>query len=139
MEKKTQKDFYADIVELALANDRKDIADFAQGRIDLLAKKSASKKPTKTQEANEGLKKSIVEALGSDKLTVTEILAKVAPMYPDTTLSNQKVTALVRQLVLDGVLARNANGKRTEFSIVVDEDEEQGTEDVDLDTEVDEA
>ena len=139
MEKKTQKDFYADIVELALANDRKDIAEFAQGRIDLLAKKSASKKPTKTQEANVGLKNSIVEALGSDKLTVTEILAKVAPIYPDTVLSNQKVTALARQLVLEGVLARNANGKRTEFSVIVDEDEVLDVEGDELDTEADEA
>ena len=41
--KMTQRDYFNEIIELAKANERKDIVEFAEGRIAVLDKKSANK------------------------------------------------------------------------------------------------
>ena len=84
-----------------------------------LAKKYGNKKPTKTQVANEGLKDKIVEVLvTADKgLTVTEILSKGA-FGADVT--NQKVTALLRQLIADGKVVKEADKKKSYFKAVAE-------------------
>ena len=41
--KKTQKDFYKDIIAMAKEMGRDDIVDFAEGRIEMLEKKAGSK------------------------------------------------------------------------------------------------
>ena len=113
--KKTQKEFFNDIIALAKANDREDLVEFAQSRIDAIDKKSANKKQTATQAENEGLKVKIAEVLGGfEKATVSEL------MKADTelgALSNQKVTALLRQMVADGKVVKTADKKKSYFSI----------------------
>ena len=94
--KMTQKDYFNEIIALARANDRMDIVTFAEGRIEALNKKSGSKKPTKTQEENVSLKEEIVSVLTSEGATVTEIQTKSETLG---TLSNQRVSALLKQLV----------------------------------------
>ena len=84
--------------------------------------RKTNKKPTKTQKENEGLKDEILEILvTADKaMTVTEILAtKVLPEE----VVNQKVTALLRQLIAEGRVEKVVDKKKSYFR-AVDEEEE---------------
>lgn len=79
-----------------------DAVDFIDHEVNLLAKKNSgeNKKPTKAQEENEGYKALILEFL-TDKngVTCTDIL-KGVPVLSE--FSNQKISALMRQLRLAG-------------------------------------
>ena len=116
--KMTQKDFYNEIITLAAANDRSDIVEFAEGRIAVLEKKAGNKKPTKTQEENEVLKGVILNTLTTEGVTVTELQGKADEL---SVLSNQRVSALLRQLVTDGKVVKNIDKKKSYFSLAIAE------------------
>ena len=79
-------------------------------------KASAPKKPTKIQEANEGVKDIIKEVLdGQVPMTISKIMARSTEL---SALSNQKVASLVRQLVEAGVLVRTEEKRKAYFSLV---------------------
>lgn len=75
---------------------------------------SAEKKPTKTQVANEATKELVLEVLreAGEKLTVSELQTKHADL---SAMSNQKVAALVRQLVKEGKVERVEEGRKAYF------------------------
>ena len=78
--------------------------------------KSGERKPTKTQIANEGFKSIIVYNMEHGRLyTITEI-AKEMPFGEE--LSNQRVSALVRQLKDAGIVARTEEKRKAYFSLV---------------------
>ena len=112
--KMTQRDFYNEIIALAKANDREDIVEFAEGRIAVLDRKSENKKPTKTQEENEVLKGVILDTLTNEGVTVTDLQSKNEEL---SALSNQRVSALLRQLVADGKVVKEVDKKKSYFSI----------------------
>ena len=115
--KMTQRDYFNEIIAMAEAVNRNDIVDFAKGRIEALDKKSANKKATKTQVENEGIKTMIEGAMATlDKAaTVTEIQAADASLGE---LSNQRVSALLRQMIADGKVVKTIEGKKSLFSLV---------------------
>lgn len=92
------------------------LVDFINHELELLAKKnSADKKPTAQQTANEAIKSAIVEAMEANRLyTVTEIQKSVAECAE---LSNQRVSALLRQLKDDGVVVRTEDKRKAFFSL----------------------
>lgn len=99
----------------ALLADNKELVEFCDHELELLAKKNASdKKATPNQVANEGIKDTIVEALtaNGDKMTVTDIQKSL-----DTELSNQKISSLLRQLVADGKVARVEDKRKAYFTV----------------------
>ena len=114
MEKKiTKKEMFTQIRE-AVA-DNADMVAFIDHEIELLSKKSGSKKPTATQIANEGLKATILSILeGSEGMTASEVLVSSDEF---TGLSNQKITALLRQLVLNGSVTKITDNKKTLFKL----------------------
>jgi hypothetical protein len=114
--KMTQRDFFNEIIALAKANDRDDIVEFAEGRIAVLDKKKASSKMTKTQEENVCIKNILAEVVGTfaEGATVTEIL-KADDRLAD--LSNQKVSALLRQMVEEGKVVKTTDKKKSIFSL----------------------
>ena len=82
-----------------------------------LEKKSgAERKPTATQVANEGYKAAIAEFLrNADKpQTVTDILKGVEPLNG---FSNQKVSALMTQMVNAGAVVKTSDKRRSYFAI----------------------
>ncbi len=83
----------------------------------LLAKKnSVEKKPTAQQIANEGIMSAIVEGLEPNRLyTVTEII-KTVPACAD--LTNQRVSALLRQLVEAKLVKRTEDKRKAYFQVV---------------------
>ena len=78
-------------------------ANYVAHEIELLEKKSANRKSTKTQTENVGIKTEILKALeGSDGMTVSQIM----PFVGEGAYSNQKISSLLRQLVESGEVAR---------------------------------
>ena len=78
-------------------------------------KNSAEKKPTATQKANENLKEKIVEGMEVGKLYSITDLIKSIPELND--LTNQKVSALVGQMVKAGTLVRTEEKRKAYFSL----------------------
>ena len=101
------------IITSAKAND---YTAFINGRIEQLAKKNAGdKKPTANQVANEGLKTAIVEGMEAKRVYTVSELMKVIPELAEAT--NQKVTALLRQLVADGAIVRTEDKRKAFFAL----------------------
>lgn len=85
---------------------------FLQERAELHAKKNASRKMTKAQEENEVIKGQIIEFLkDGNSYTVGEIQKAVGLE------SNQKTSALVRQLKEAGVVVRKEEKGKAYFSL----------------------
>ncbi len=117
MEKKiTKVDRFNQLMALDEVKANADLMAFCEHEIELLQKKSASKKPSKKNEENEVLKTKIVEVLGTfeNGATVSEIRATGGDF---TGMSNQKISALVRQLVLDGTVVKTTDKKNSIFSV----------------------
>ena len=112
--KMTQRDYFKEIIALAEANDREDIKEFAEGRIAVLDKKASAKKPTKTQEENEVLKGVILDTLTNEGVTVTDLQSKSDEL---SALSNQRVSALLRQMIADGKVVKVVDKKKSYFSL----------------------
>lgn len=78
-------------------------------------KNTAERKPTATQTANEGFKVAILNGLESGKAyTITDIIKSVDEV---SALSNQRVSAIVRQLVESGSLVREEVKRKAYFSL----------------------
>lgn len=93
------------------------LCDFFKEELALLAKKNSSdKKPTKTQEENEGYKALILDFLRGQPngVTCTDIQKGVTE-FAD--FNNQKVAALVRQLVTIGDVTKATVKGKSLFSI----------------------
>lgn len=87
---------------------------FIDHELELLAKKnSAEKKPTAVQVANEGIKANILDGMEiGKKYTITDLMKEI-PACAE--LSNQRVSALVRQLVTDGAVERTEEKRKAYF------------------------
>lgn len=111
--KMTKRDYFTAIMEkYPLTAEEK---AFVEHELELLAKKnSADKKPTAQQTANEGIKAAIVEAMEPNRLyTVTELQKSVEACAD---LSNQRVSALLRQLKDEGAVIRTEDKRKAYFS-----------------------
>lgn len=84
----------------------------------LEAKSNAPKKPTKVQEANEGVKGVILATLQEigKPVTITELMASNEELSP-TKVSAQKVSSLVTQMVKAGTLVRTEEKRKAYFSV----------------------
>ena len=94
----------------------KEMGEFVAHELELLSKKnSADKKPTAQQTANEAIKTAIVDGMEVNRLyTITEIIKEI-PECADMT--NQRVSALVRQLVDAGLVKRTEDKRKAYFSL----------------------
>ena len=94
------------------------LAEFVEHELELLAKKNASdKKPTAVQVANEGIKDTIYNVLAENGkvMTITEMQKANEELAE---LSNQRISALVRQLVADGKVERLEEKRKAYFKAV---------------------
>ena len=86
---------------------------FVEHELELLAKKNTSeKKPTAQQVANEGLKSTILDVLTENGglMTITDIQKSCAELAE---LSNQRISAIVRQMV--GISVERVEDKRKAY------------------------
>ena len=110
----TKRDYFTAILEkYPLTADEK---AFVEHELELLVKKNASdRKPTAQQTANEGIKTAILDGMTSGRLyTVTEIQKEI---LKGSDLSNQKVTALIRQLKDAGLVVKTEDKRKSYFSL----------------------
>lgn len=93
------------------------LVEFIDHEVELLSKKnSAEKKLTAQQVANAGIATAIVEGMEPNRLyTVTEVIKSI-PACAD--LTNQRVSALLRQLVEAGKVKRTEDKRKAYFSLV---------------------
>ena len=110
--KMTKREYFTQIMENY--NLTEDERTFIKHELELLAKKnSAEKKPTAVQVANEGLKKAILDFMvEGQKYTITDLMKSV-PELAD--LSNQRVSALVRQLKDSELVIRTEEKRKAYF------------------------
>ena len=102
--KMTSRDFFTLIASNEAVS--ADLRDYATEQIAKLDAKNAkrSSKPSKTQIANEPIKVAIVECLTANGQATASELA-TALTTEETPVTTQKVSALCRQLVADGLLS----------------------------------
>ena len=99
----TKREMFVAIREVVA--DNADMVAFIDKELELLAKKSASRKPTATQKENEGFKTDILVTLsGADApMNIKEIQAETASLEK---LSNQRISHLLKALVDGGQVTK---------------------------------
>lgn len=124
--KTTKRDSFISIIEVLKGAERTDLVEVMKHEIELLDKKKASGKMTKTQVANEDIKALIVEELArlAKPVSITELISESAEVAEKCGNSNQKVSALMTQLKNAGVVVRTTEGKKALFSVADSEDAE---------------
>ena len=91
------------------------LSEFIERELELLAKKnSAEKKPTAQQAENEAIKETILENLTS-QMTISEMQKSIPDLAE---YSNQKISALMRQLILEGLGKKVEDKRKSYFSKV---------------------
>ena len=117
VKKPTQRTQFEALIDLA-TKANPELVKFIDHELELLAKKnSAEKKPTAVQIANEGIKSVILETLAENgkMMTISEMQKVNAELGE---MSNQRISALVRQLINDGKVERIEDKRKAYFKAV---------------------
>ena len=113
----TNKMTYVKALEIAMkaVEDNKEVTEKLEALKESISKKnSAERKPTATQKANEEYKKAILSFMEiGKKYTISELMKEVVELAD---LSNQRVSALVRQLKDSGLVERTEEKRKAYFS-----------------------
>lgn len=115
MKKMTKREKFEMLMAISEVKSNPVLSEFIAHELELLAKKNTSeKKPTAVQVANEGLKQTIMDVLmeNGGMMTVTDIQKSCEEL---SELSNQKVSALVRQLKDDGKVEKIEDKRKSYF------------------------
>ena len=115
MKKITKRERFESLLNMAEVQADPGMVEFINHELELLARKnSADKKPTAQQVANDGIKQAILDAMEANHLyTVTELQKSVSACAE---LSNQRVSALLRQLKDDKLIIRTEDKRKAYFS-----------------------
>ena len=97
-------------------NTKEDLIKFIDHEIDLLNKKASASGQTKTQAENEKIKVVIAEELTklARAVTISELQKESTELE---NFSNQKLSALLKQMVESGTVTRVVDKKKTMFKI----------------------
>ena len=117
--KPTKRDYFNALLNIEAVKEKEALVDFINHELELLDKKNANKstKPSAVQVANNGIKEEILDCLADEPnkaFTISE-MQKLFPCCAE--LSNQRVSALVRQLVADGKVVRTEDKRKAYFGI----------------------
>jgi hypothetical protein len=112
---KTKREYFNELKTIVSDNDA--LVAFIDHELELLDKKnSAPKAPTAKQVENEKIKDYILAHLVKP-MTISEMLKDFLADYP-TELSNQRVSAIVKQLVEDNSVVRTVEKRKAYFSVI---------------------
>ena len=125
--KMTKKDYFNQLLAIKEVSANEDLVGFINHEIELLAKKSGKSGQTKTQKENEGILKTIMECLATDRtpMTITELQGAYTELAD---FSNQKLSALMKTLVDNGTVTKTIDKKKSYFVLAdkVEETEVEG-------------
>lgn len=110
--KMTKKEMFKEL--LAIVGDNEDMVNFINHEIELLDKKASSSKLTKTQVENENIKTQILNKMVelARPVQISDLVVAF-----DNEFTNQKISALVKQLVDNGKVSRQEDKKKAYFTI----------------------
>ena len=118
--KMTKKEMFAmvqAVVENATVENKAEMIAFIEHEIELLEKKSSKSGQTKTQKENEILKEELMVALAEMEKPVTISNFCELTSHPVGKLSNQKLSALLNQLVKAGRVVKTVEKKKSYFAV----------------------
>lgn len=133
MAKATKKEMWT--IVLGLVADNKDLSNFVNKEIETLSKKKESKKVAEKKAANDILQCVIVKFFEQDNTprTVTELI-RLIPALND--LTNQKVSAQIKQLVDLEILNKHIDKRVSKFNLaeapVILEEDADSTDSADI-------
>ena len=111
----TKREKFEMLMTIAEVKENPILSEFIERELELLAKKnSAEKKPTAQQAENEAIKETILENLTS-RMTISEMQKSIPDLAE---YSNQKISALMRQLILEGLVEKVEDKRKSYFSKV---------------------
>jgi hypothetical protein len=120
MKKMTKKEMFAMVMEVvanSTVENKAEMEKFIAHEIELLEKKSSKSGQTKTQKENVLLMEQLVMALGEMERPVTISEFQAESTFEIATLSNQKLSALLKKLVDENKVVRTVEKKKAYFSI----------------------
>ena len=123
MEKRlTKKDYFEMIKEVCASNS--EIVAFCDHEIELLSRKNSKSGATKTQKENEIVANMLVEELAkvNKPITITDLMntsetIKGYTLENGNNLTNQKISAIFKQLVESNKIVKVVDKKKSYFSI----------------------
>ena len=123
MEKKlTKKEMFEKIK--GVCADNSEIVDFCNHEIELLSRKNSKSGATKTQKENEIVANMLVEELAKigKPITITDLMntseiVKGYTLENGNNLTNQKISAIFKQLVESNKIVKVVDKKKSYFSI----------------------
>ena len=118
--KMTKKEMFAmvaKVVENSEVANKAEMLEFLAHEVELLEKKNSKTGQTKTQKENEVLMAQLLEALAEfDRpITVSEFMKESS--HEVATLSNQKLSALLKKLVDSEKVVKSTEKKKSYFSL----------------------
>lgn len=123
MEKRLTKKDYFEMIK-GICADRTDIVDFCNHEIELLSRKNSKSGATKTQKENEIVANILVEELAKvgKPITITDLMntsdiVKNYTLENGNNLTNQKISAIFKQLVESQKIVKVVDKKKSYFSI----------------------
>ena len=124
MEKRLTKKDYFEMIK-GICADRADIVDFCNHEIELLSRKNSKSGATKTQKENEIVANMLVEELAKigKPITITDLMntseiIKGYTLENGNNLTNQKISAIFKQLVESQKIVKVVDKKKSYFSIM---------------------
>lgn len=114
--KKTKRELFGEVREIVERESRTDLIEFVDHELELLEKKANRTGTTKTQKENEVIKTKIIDALVkiATPVSITELQEQDEEMAQ---YSNQKISALLTQLIKEEKVVRNKDKKKSVFTI----------------------
>ena len=123
MEKRLTKKDYFEMIK-GICADRADIVDFCNHEIELLSRKNSKSGTTKTQKENEIVANMLIEELAKvgKPITITDLMntsdiVKNYTLENGNNLTNQKISAIFKQLVESQKIVKVVDKKKSYFSI----------------------
>lgn len=113
----TKRDNFNALLAIPAVAENAQLVSFIEHEIELLDKKnSADKKPTAQQVANKGVMEAIMQVLSENGglMTVTDVQKSNTALAE---LSNQRISALLRQLKDEGKVERVEDKRKAYFKI----------------------
>ena len=114
--KMTKRDHFNTLLGMADVKANPKLVEFINHELELLDRKnSTEKKPTAQQTANDSIKVAILDFMEEGvRYTITDLIKSV-PECAD--LTNQRVSALIRQLKDEGKVVRIEDKRKAYFSL----------------------
>ena len=115
--KMTKKDHFNMLKAIPEVAQNEILMNFIDHEIELLEKKSSKSGQTKTQQENELLKAELLTAFAEmeQPVTISEFCEKTS--HPVGKLSNQKLSALLNQLVKAGKMVKTIEKKKSYWAV----------------------